>query len=60
VDTLLGNLRSRVIPPALLSQYLPGEYERVREGQLGTDPAELTRAHIERVLDVYGAACGES
>ncbi len=60
VDTLLGNLRSRPIPPALLSQYLPGEYERVRDGRLGTDPAELMRAHVERVLDVYGAACGES
>ena len=60
VDTLLGNLRSRAIPPALLSQYLPGEYERVRDGRLGTDPAELMRAHVERVLDVYGAACGES
>ncbi|HZL64991.1 MAG TPA: class II D-tagatose-bisphosphate aldolase, non-catalytic subunit [Thermoleophilia bacterium] len=60
VDTLLGNLRSRPIPPALLSQYLPGEYEQVRDGRLGTDPAALMRAHIERVLDVYGAACGES
>jgi D-tagatose-1,6-bisphosphate aldolase subunit GatZ/KbaZ len=60
VDTLLRNLRSRAIPPALLSQHLPGEYERVREGRLGTDPAELVRAHIERVLDAYGAACGES
>jgi len=60
VDTLLGNLRSRPIAPALLSQYLPGEYELVRDGRLGTDPAELLRAHIERVLDVYGAACGES
>ena len=60
VDTLLGNLRSRPIPPALLSQYLPREYERVRDGRLGADPAELLRAHVERVLDVYGAACGES
>ena len=60
VEALLGNLRSRPIPPALLSQYLPGEYERVREGRCGTDPSDLIRAHIERVLDVYGAACGES
>jgi len=60
LDALLGNLRSRAIPPALLSQYLPGEYERMRQGRCGAEPAELIRAHVERVLDVYAAACGES
>jgi len=60
VDALLGSLRSRAIPPTLLSQYLPGVYEQVRDGHCGTDPLDLVRAHVERVLDVYGAASGES
>jgi D-tagatose-1,6-bisphosphate aldolase subunit GatZ/KbaZ len=60
VEALLGSLRSRPAPLTLLSQYLPDVYERVRDGRCGMDPAELVRAHVERVLDVYGAACGES
>jgi len=59
LDALLGNLRARPIPPALLSQYMPREQRLVREGRLGADPAELIQAHIGRVLDVYGEACGE-
>ena len=60
VEALLGDLRAHPIPPALLSQYMPDVYQRVREGRCGSDPAELIGAHIEGVLDVYGAACGES
>jgi D-tagatose-1,6-bisphosphate aldolase subunit GatZ/KbaZ len=60
VEALLGSLRSRPVPPTLLSQYLPDVYERVRDGRCGTDPAELVRAHVERVLDMYGTACAES
>ncbi len=60
VEALLGDLRAHPIPPALLSQYMPDVYQRVREGRCGSDPVELLGAHIEGVLDVYGAACGES
>jgi tagatose-1,6-bisphosphate aldolase non-catalytic subunit AgaZ/GatZ len=59
LDALLGNLRARPIPPAVLSQYMPREHRLVREGRLGADPAELIQAHIGRVLDIYGEACGE-
>jgi D-tagatose-1,6-bisphosphate aldolase subunit GatZ/KbaZ len=60
VEALLAGLRTRPVPLTLLSQYLPDVYDRVRDGRCGMDPVELVRAHVERVLDVYGAACGES
>lgn len=60
VEALLDDLRAHHIPPALLSQYMPDAYQHVREGRCGSDPGELIAAHVEGVLDVYGAACGES
>jgi D-tagatose-1,6-bisphosphate aldolase subunit GatZ/KbaZ len=63
LDRLLANLtagpRGERIPPALLSQYLPDEYEAVRNGDLTDEPAALIRHRIERVLALYDAACGD-
>ena len=46
------------IPPALLSQYLPDQYEAVRAGSLADGPSALIRDKIERVLAWYDVACG--
>ena len=46
------------IPPALLSQYLPDQYEAVRAGVLADGPSALIRDKIERVLALYDVACG--
>jgi D-tagatose-1,6-bisphosphate aldolase subunit GatZ/KbaZ len=55
---LFHNLDNRHgLPLALLSQYLPAEYVQVREGRLENQPAALVRAHIQRVLQDYAAAC---
>jgi D-tagatose-1,6-bisphosphate aldolase subunit GatZ/KbaZ len=56
-ETLLTNLRSRAIPLSLLSQYLPLQYEAVREGSVRNDPRELMLAAIDTVLRGYAQAC---
>ena len=58
VARLFANLDGVRLPLELLSQHLPAEYEKVRTGALEPAPAELVRAHVAAVLDVYAAACG--
>lgn len=57
VSRLLRNL-SGPLPLALLSQYVPLEYEAIREGRLENSAAAIIRHHIQCVLKVYAAACG--
>ena len=58
VKRLLQNLDRFSCPLTLLSQYLPIEYEAIREGALENDAAAIIGHHIRRVLRFYGAACG--
>jgi D-tagatose-1,6-bisphosphate aldolase subunit GatZ/KbaZ len=58
VKRLLQNLGRFSCPLTLLSQYLPIEYEAIREGALENDAAAMIGHHIRRVLRFYGAACG--
>jgi D-tagatose-1,6-bisphosphate aldolase subunit GatZ/KbaZ len=55
--TLLANLERETIPLTLLSQYLPAQYEAVREGRLRNAPAELLKEGVARVLRQYMSAC---
>jgi D-tagatose-1,6-bisphosphate aldolase subunit GatZ/KbaZ len=57
VAQLFGNLATRSIPPTLLSQFLPFEYEDIREGALEATSEMIVRGHIQRVLRVYSRAC---
>jgi D-tagatose-1,6-bisphosphate aldolase subunit GatZ/KbaZ len=41
----------------LLSQYLPAQYEAVREGRLRNRPADLLKEGVARVLRQYMDAC---
>lgn len=62
---LLSNLAHLDIPPPLLSQYLPDQYERIRErirlGELPIEPEALPKAlvldHVRDVLRGYAFAC---
>ena len=60
-DTLLRNLDAAspagAMPLALLSQYLPRQYEDVRAGQLTNSATSLLRAGVTHVLDQYARAC---
>jgi D-tagatose-1,6-bisphosphate aldolase subunit GatZ/KbaZ len=57
VDLLMANL-SGEIPLALISQYLPQQYEAVRERRLPNRAATLVESRIRQVLDIYSNACG--
>lgn len=56
-ERLFANLRERVPPLPLVSQYLPLAYAAVRARTASTDPAELVMAHIAATLDAYHGAC---
>lgn len=53
VDTLLSNLDREGVPLALLSQYLPLQYRRVRSGKLAPGAANLLIDHVGDWIDDY-------
>jgi len=57
LNILLGNLSANRPPLTLLSQYLPVQYEAVREGSLTAEPAALIEHRIRGVLGIYASAC---
>jgi tagatose-bisphosphate aldolase noncatalytic subunit len=56
-DRLVRNLADEPIPLPLISQYLPLQYVKVREGALKSTPRELIIDHIQDILQQYHAAC---
>lgn len=50
---LLENLTVNAIPMNLLSQYLPQEYDAVKEGRISIKPEDLIHSKIMHVLDKY-------
>lgn len=52
-DRLIGNLRTVGIPLNLLSQFMPIQYTKVREGELKNDPVELMEDRIINTIDEY-------
>jgi len=57
VNKLMRNLIGP-LPLALLSQYLPCEYDAIRDGRLTNSAPAVVRHHIQLVLKVYAQACG--
>jgi D-tagatose-1,6-bisphosphate aldolase subunit GatZ/KbaZ len=54
---LLANLEREAPPLTLLSQYLPAQYEAVREGRVRNLPADLIKEGVAKVLRQYMDAC---
>lgn len=54
---LLESLEREAPPLTLLSQYLPAQYEAVREGRVRNHPVELLKEGVARVLRQYMYAC---
>ena len=54
---LMRNLESRRIPETLLSQHLPVQYLRVREGRLHNAPLALVLDRVRDVIRMYAEAC---
>ncbi len=57
LNLLLHNLRKENIPLTLLSQYLPAQYEAVRNGIIRLSPDEIIIHKIRTVLKKYSKAC---
>jgi D-tagatose-1,6-bisphosphate aldolase subunit GatZ/KbaZ len=55
---LRSNLTRVAIPLTLLSQYLPQQYRKVREGRLANAFDALVLDKIQMVLEDYNLACG--
>lgn len=53
LHTLLENLDGAGIPLALLSQYMPGQYQRVHAGILPLRAADLLIDHVGDCIDDY-------
>lgn len=56
-ERLVHNLADHTIPLPLISQYLPLQYAKVREGALKATPRALIISHIQDILGHYHAAC---
>ncbi len=56
-ERLVRNLADESIPLPLISQYLPLQYSKVREGALNATPKALIINHIQDILGQYHAAC---
>lgn len=52
-DRLISNLRTAGIPLNLLSQFMPIQYTKVREGLLENDPVALIEDRITNTIDEY-------
>lgn len=52
-DRLIGNLRTTGISLNLLSQFMPIQYTKVREGELKNDPVDLMEDRIINTIDEY-------
>ena len=59
IDRLIRNLNTAEIPLYLLSQYMPKQYQRVREGGLSNNVKDLLLDHIGDICDDYLAATGQ-
>jgi D-tagatose-1,6-bisphosphate aldolase subunit GatZ/KbaZ len=57
IKRLMKNLATCDIPLPLISQYLPRQYEAIREGRLQAGPEALIRSSIMEVTARYSAAC---
>lgn len=57
LEHLVRNLANEAIPLPLISQYLPLQYVKVREGTLSATPHELIINHIQNILQQYHDAC---
>ncbi|HWQ83192.1 MAG TPA: class II D-tagatose-bisphosphate aldolase, non-catalytic subunit, partial [Anaerolineales bacterium] len=55
---LLHNLETEPVPGSLISQYLPQQYWKMRNGELDRSPRAIIQDKIQEVLQDYAYACG--
>ena len=57
LSRLLRNLSRSPIPATLISQYLPVQFERIRNGTLSPNPQDLIKSKVGDILSGYFRAC---
>lgn len=60
INTLIDNLNTYGIPLNLLSQFMPIQYTKVREGKLDNNPEALIVDRIINTIDEYLYATNQS
>ncbi len=58
LSILIHNLNHHEIPATLLSQYLPMQYQSIREGRIQNSPEEIIQDKIRDTIVIYSYACG--
>lgn len=53
IKRLIQNLRTLNIPLSLLSEYMPVQYSKVRNGNLSADPESLLKDRVVNCIDEY-------
>ncbi|GAG61321.1 unnamed protein product, partial [marine sediment metagenome] len=53
IKLMINNLRSVQIPLALISQFMPVQYKKIRCGILINDPEEMLKDRIINCIDDY-------
>jgi len=56
VEILFENLKKKKIPLTLISQFMPIQYQKIRDNVIKNDPEKLVRDNIANVLDKYYSA----
>lgn len=59
VQKLLDNLKRLEIPLPLISQFMPVQYDAVRNKEIQADPESLVKHKIMQVTKVYSDACAK-
>ena len=53
ISKLVANLEATPIPMTLLSQYMPYQYRRIKDGKVSNDPLSLIKDYVKLYLDDY-------
>lgn len=53
IDLMMKNLKSVEIPLTLISQYMPVQYTKIRNGLLKNDPESLVKDRVVNCIDTY-------
>jgi D-tagatose-1,6-bisphosphate aldolase subunit GatZ/KbaZ len=56
LNKLFDNFGDKAIPLTLLSQYLPVQFEKIREGLICNDSHAIIQDKLFALLDIYDAA----
>jgi D-tagatose-1,6-bisphosphate aldolase subunit GatZ/KbaZ len=59
INQLIENLKSVKIPLTLISQYMPIQYSKIREGKLSNDPVSLAKDRVVNCIDEYLYGCNQ-